>query len=169
MEKKIIVFCCIILGFVLYDYPIFDNEGISYLIILCCFIGITFSVSKIFNPSEKNNYESVEKEADRLENFDGIFSYKNEGFSFTQNKKAYHVKWSEITEVNSIIIPFQEERLNGLEIVTEEINLEFIDIQTPGITKLTNQLIHHLPHWKFDAEMIKINNYGLKKANLYKK
>ncbi len=170
MEKKIIVFCCIILGFVLYNYPIFDNEGISYLIIFCSFIGITFSVSKIFNPSDKNNYESVEKGADHLEDFDGIFSYQKDGFCFSKNKIIEFVKWDEIIEVNSFIIPFlDEERHSGLEIITTKMNYEFNNQQTPGLEKLTNQLIHHLPYWKFDAEIVRINNYGLRKANLYKR
>ncbi|MBM7417519.1 MULTISPECIES: hypothetical protein [Chryseobacterium] len=87
MEKKIIIFCFVVLGFTFYSYPVFDSEGISYLIIFCCFIMITFSVAKIYNPSDKNNYESVEKEVDYLENLDGIFSYQKDGFYFTRNKK----------------------------------------------------------------------------------
>lgn len=170
MEKKIIIVCCIILGWIFYDYPIFDNEGISYFIILCCFGGIVFSVSKILNTSDKNDYESVEKEVDRSANFDGIFSYENDGFYFTQNKKSNFVNWIEILEINFFSIPFlHEENHAGLEIITEKVSYEFNNQQTPGIEKLTNQLIENLSHWNFDAEIIKINNHGLKKANLYKK
>lgn len=170
MEKKIIIFCCIILGFTFYSYPIFDSEGISYLIILCCFAVITFSIAKIYNPTDKNDYESVEKEIDRLENIDGIFSYQKDGFYFTQNKKTDFVKWAEIIEVNSFSIPFlHEERHSGLEIMAEKMAYEFNYQQTPGIEKLTNQLIENLSHWNFGTETVKINNHGLEKANLYKR
>lgn len=170
MEKKITIFCIIILGFTFYSYPIFDSEGISYLIIFCCFAVITFSVAKIFNPTDKNYYESVEKKADELENFNGIFSYEKEGFSFIKDNKTGFIKWAEIIEVNSFSIPFlDDERHTGLEIITEKMSYEFNDQQTPGIEKLTNQLIENLLYWNFDAEAIKINNYGLKKAKLYKR
>ncbi|WP_139420270.1 hypothetical protein [Chryseobacterium mulctrae] len=170
MEKKIIIFCFVVLGFTFYSYPVFDSEGISYLIIFCCFIMITFSVAKIYNPSDKNNYESVEKEVDYLENLDGIFSYQKDGFYFTLKEKTDFIKWAEIIEVNSFSIPFlHEERHSRLEIITEKMGYEFNYQQTSGIEKLTNQLIENLSHWNFDAETVKINNHGLKKTNLYKR
>ncbi|MCQ9634772.1 hypothetical protein MP478_12095 [Chryseobacterium sp. WG14] len=71
--KKIIIISCIILAAVFFNYPVFDSEGISYIIILCCFVVITFSTAKIYNP-DKEDYQSVEKEMDCLLQYGGTFN-----------------------------------------------------------------------------------------------
>ena len=169
MEKNLIIVCCLILGWVFYDYPVFDSEGISYLIIFGCFIVITFSAAKIFNPTG-DSYESVEKKTDELENFDGIFSYKEDGFSMIKDNATNYIKWTQIVEANFFTIPFLHEgRHTGLEIITEEMSYEFNDEQTPGINKFVNKLSENLPYWNYDAQFTQVNNHGLKKANLFKR
>lgn len=171
MEKKIIIACCLILGFIFYYYPIFDHNGITYLIISACFVGICFAGAKLYNPSDEGtDYDTIEKEITQLENFNGIFEYKIEGFYFTQNELTNFVRWDEITEVNSFSIPLQYRgKQNGIEIITNQKSYEFVSENTLGIEKLSNQLFDHLPNWKLDAPVNTINNHGLKKANLFTK
>lgn len=171
MEKKIIIGCCVILSFTFYYYPIFDHNGITYLIIFACFVGICFAGAKLYNPNDEGtDYDTLEKEITQLENFNGIFEYKIEGFYFTQNELTNFVRWDEITEVNSFSIQLQyRERQNGIEIITNQKSYEFVSENTPGIEKLCNQLFDHLPNWKLDASVNTINNHGLQKANLFTK
>jgi len=171
VEKPILIISSIILILILYYYSEFENKGIAYVIILICLISISFSYAKIKNPTEKiDEYKIAEEESDKLENFDGIFEYKNDGFYIKQNRTVEIVKWEEILEVNSFNIPFlKNERQIGYEIITLNKSYEFNDKETPGIFKLGNQLAENLPNWKLDSPTIRVNNRGLEKTNLYKK
>lgn len=142
-----------------------------YGIIFLCLISIAFSYAKIKNPTEsKDEYQKVEEENDKLENFDGIFDYKNDGFYILGNSGCDFIKWSEIIEVNSFSIPvLKRGRQMGYEIITTNKNYEFNDETTPGIFKLGNMLAENLPDWKLDSPTLRVNNYGLEKTNLYKK
>lgn len=165
--KGIIIGSCLIIILVLYNYPVFDSKGVSYLILFSCLAAICFAGAKIYFPSD-DSYESVEKEKNELEVFDGNFKYDKDGFYATQNEVTDFIKWSEIIEVNSFSIPLEYRiRQTGLEIITDHKNYEFNHENTPGIEKLGDQLFNNLPHWKLDAPLIRMNNYGLEKANLY--
>ena len=81
MEKPILIISSIVLVLTLFYYSEFDNKGTAYGILLICFIAIAFSSAKIKHPTEsKDQYQTVEQENDKLENFDGIFEFKKDGF-----------------------------------------------------------------------------------------
>ncbi|NML68229.1 hypothetical protein HHL23_00175 [Chryseobacterium sp. RP-3-3] len=167
--KKIIVISCIIVVLIFFNYPVFDSEGISYLIIFTCFVVICFSGAKIYFPNDKEDYDSVEKEADQLEKYDGDFQYTNEGFYNKQKTPLEFIKWDEIISVHSFSIPISKHtKEEGLEIITDKGSYE-LGRHTPGIEKLTNELYNHLPDWQFNSPTIRINNYGLKKTKLYER
>lgn len=169
MEKPILIISSILLAFTLFYYSEFENKGMAYGIVLICLVAIAFSYAKIKNPTEsKDEYKAVEEENDRLENFDGIFEFKEDRFYI--NKNSEFVKWDEIIEVNSFSIPLLKNgEQTGYEIITANKNYEFNDQQTAGIDKLGNQLAENLPNWKLDSPTIRMNNYGLEKTNLYRK
>lgn len=168
MMKAVTGISCFIAVLVLYNYPVFDNKGISCLILFLCLAAVSFAGAKIYSPDDHDEYETVEKEMDELLNFDGIFEYKKDGFYITQNKITDFVKWSDIIEVNSFNIPLPYRiKQAGLEIITDHKNYEFGSGNTPGIEKLEDQLFRNLSDWKLDSPLIKVNNNGLEKANLY--
>ena len=170
MEKKIIIICCILIGIILYNYPVFDNKGVTYLLTLLCLAIITFSLAKIYNPTDKDDYQKAEKEMDKLLEFDGIFKYRSDGFSVTLDNKTEFIKWTDIVEVNAFTILSQfRDKQTGLELITNSRSYEFGDDYTEGIIKLGEQLSENLPDWKIDPPFIRMNGFGLEKANLYKK
>ncbi|QXU47474.1 hypothetical protein KYG33_11635 [Chryseobacterium sp. D764] len=168
--KKIIALTSVILILTLYNYPIFDDKKITFTIIFMCFIVIIFSVAKLYSSDEKEDYDSVEKEMDKLHNDDGIFQYTNDGFYFKQKNITEFIKWDEIISIYSFRIPspFSERKQSGLEIITERKSYEFDYNVTPGIVRLTDQLYSYLPDWEEDSPM-EINNFGLKKTKLYER
>lgn len=167
--KKIITICCIILVLIYFYYPVFDSEGISYLIIFSCFVVLCFSGAKLYTSNDKEDYDSIEKEADKLEKFDGDFQYTHDGFYNKQKTPLEHIKWEEIVSVHSFSITgLYHSRQSGFEIITYKNNYEF-DKDTPGITKLMHQLYDHLPTWELNAPTIRVNNYGLNKTKLYER
>lgn len=166
--KKIIAISCIILVLIFINYPVFNSEGISYLIIFTCFVAICFSGAKLYSPSDKENYDSVEKEIDIVETYDGIFQYTHDGFYPHQKKTQELIKWDDIVSVSSFSIPgLYHNRETGLEIMTDTSHYEFMDRDTPGIEKLTNELYNHLPNWSLNPQPVRVNNHGLEKAKLY--
>ena len=167
-ERLILAIGILLLLIVLYNYSNFDNKGIAYIFVFLCFAVICFSIAKIFDTKE--DFRSVEKETDKLEKIDGIFKYKKEGFYINQKENSEFIKWTDILEVNAFRIPvLHRTQHNGLEIITEAKTYEFESQQTEGFEKLGKQLFENLPDWKLDSSTIKINNFGLKKTNLYKK
>ena len=170
MEKPVLVISVLILGYVLYNYSDFENSALGYSIIFLCFAAIIFSYYKIKYSNERHDFLTVEKETDDLENFNGIFRYEETGFRFVLSEKNEFVKWDDIVEVNSFSIPFgYRDKQSGIEVVTTERRFEFNQEHIPGIEKLSDQLYDNLPHWNIDSSLVRINNYGLEKANLYKK
>ncbi len=169
MEKPILIISSIVLVLTLFYYSEFDNKGTAYGILLICFIAIAFSYAKIKHPTEsKDEYKAVEEENDKLENFDGIFEFKKDGFYI--DKKSEFVKWDEIMEVNSFSIPLLKRgKQTGYQIITVNKNYEFNDQQTAGIVKLGNQLAENLTNWKPDSPTIRMNNHGLEKTIVYRK
>ena len=169
MKERLILGCGILLLLIiLYNYSNFDNKGLAYISVFLCFAVICFSIAKIFDTKE--DFRSVEKETDRLEKIDGIFEYKKDGFYINQKEKSEFIKWTDILEINAFIIPvLHRTKHNGLEIITKAKTYEFESQQTEGFEKLEKQLFENLPDWKLDSPTIKINNFGLKKTNLYKK
>ena len=168
--KKIIAATCLVLILTLYNYPIFDDKKITFAVIFLCFVVIIFSVAKLYSPVEKEDYDSVEKEMDRLHNDDGIFRYTNDGFYFKQKNITEFIKWDEIISIYSFRIPspFSERKQSGLEIITDRKSYEFDYNVTPGIVKLTDQLYNYLQDWEENSPMV-INNFGLEKTNLYER
>lgn len=171
MEKPILIISSIILLVILYFYSDFDNKNYAYGIIFLCLIAISFSYAKIKNPTDsKDEYEQVEAENDKLEHFDRIFEFKKDGFYVKINKTNEFIKWDEIIEVNSFRIPYLKNSIKtGYEIITQNKSYEFDDQKTAGIYKLGNELSANLSDWKVDATRIRVNNFGLEKANLYRK
>ncbi|MCT2562509.1 hypothetical protein [Chryseobacterium herbae] len=167
--KKILLITCILLVLTFLNYPVFESEGISYLIIFICFVTICFSGAKLYFPSDKDDYDSIEKEIDELEQSDGSFQYTNEGFYNKQKNPLELIKWDEIISVHSFSIPISNHRSEtGLEIITDKNSYEF-NSYTLGIEKLTNELYNHLPDWQLNSPTIRINNHGLKKTKLYER
>lgn len=169
LTKKIIAADLIIVALVYIYYPVFDSEKISYFIIFSCFTVLCFSVSKIYAPSDKENYESIEKEMDWRHADDGIFQYFNDGFYIKQKMPMEEIKWKDIVSVHSFSISiFADTRQNGIEIITNQKRYEFIYENIPGLEKLTDQLASHLPDWKFHSPTIR-NNAGTEKTILYQR
>jgi hypothetical protein len=166
IEKIIIALSCLVLIYIWYDYPVFDNKGIASVVAFSCLATITFAIAKIYSPTDKDDYKTVEKESDRLQELDGIFKYKKDGFYVTLDNKTDFIKWTEIIEVNTLIIPNHH---SGLEIITSNNKYEFNDEYTEGLVKLGNQLYENLPDWKLDSQHIRMNTFGLGKVNLYKR
>lgn len=164
---KILIFIVsLVLIFVFYNYPVFNSTGISYIIILACFIIICFAGAKLYTSDIKKDYESVEKEMNELHSKDGNFQYKNDGF-YTKNE---FIKWDEIIEVNSFSIPvLHRQHQTGIEIITDKKHYEFNNENTSGIEKLTDKLYENLPDWETDPALNRVNNHGLEKASLYKR
>ncbi|MDC8105416.1 hypothetical protein ACNFU2_10965 [Chryseobacterium sp. PTM-20240506] len=166
--KTIIIMCCLVVLWVYMYYPVFDSEGISYFIIFSCFTVLCFSIAKIYSSDTKTDYESIEKETDRLEKLDGNFKYTADGFYHKHKNQPEFIRWDEIVSVYSFSIPFFDDRQTGLEIITDKNQYEF-DQEIPGITKLTHMLEQNLPDWDSNAPTLRINNYGLEKAKLYER
>jgi len=170
MEKPVLVISVLVFGYVLYNYSDFENSAVGYSIIFLCFAAIIFSYYKIKYPSDRHDFLTVEKEINDLENHNGFFRYEEKGFHFLLSGKNEFVKWDDIVEVNSFSIPVgYQSRQSGIEVVTVERNFEFNQEHISGIEKLSDQLYENLPNWKVDSPLVKINNYNLEKANLYKK
>jgi hypothetical protein len=169
--KKILVLSCLILILIFFNYPIFDSTGISYIFIFLSFTAICFAGAKLWTSKNgKDDYESVEKETDKLYSDDGIFQYTNDGFYVNRDNLKEYVKWDEIVEVNSFNIPIlHREEQRGIEVITDKNNYEFNSNNTTGIEKLTDKLYENLPNWKENPALVRINNYGLKKAKLYER
>lgn len=155
----------------LYFYTDFNSSGTAYLCILLSSIVIIFSYLKLKYSNEKrNDYETVEKENDELETKDGIFEYKKDGFYVKHNQSVEFIKWNDILEVNSFSVRvFESTKHSGLEIITLTKSYEFNNEFIEGIVKLSIQLSENLPNWNVYPEMQKMNNFGLEKANLYRK
>ncbi|KAB1230167.1 hypothetical protein [Chryseobacterium viscerum] len=168
--KKIIAVSSLVLVLTLFYYPILDDKKISFAVIFLCFVGIIFSAAKLYSPDEKEDYESFEKEMDKLYEDDGIFQYTDNGFYIKQKNTAELIKWNEIVSIHSFIIPspFNKSQ-SGLEIITDSKSYEFDDKVTPGIIKLKDQLSSNLPTWELDSPTVRVNNFGLKKTKLYEK
>lgn len=167
--KKIIALTSVILILTLYNYPIFDDKKITFTIIFMCFVVIIFSVAKLYSSDEKEDYDSVEKEMDRLHEDNGIFEYTIDGFYFKQKNITEFIKWDEINTINRFTFPVKPYGgQSGLEVITDQKNYEFNDKTNPGIVKLTDQLYSYLPDWEEDSPM-EINNFGLKKTKLYER
>ena len=170
LEKILIAVSCLVLIYISYDYPIFDNKGITSLVIFACLAIIIFCIAKIYSPTDKDDYGKVEKEMDRLHQLDGIFEYRSDGFSVTLDDKTEFIKWTDILEVNAFTVPSKfRDRQTGLELITKNRSYEFGDDHTEGIMKLGEQLYENLPDWRLDPPYIRMNSFGLEKANLYKK
>lgn len=169
--KKIIAVTCLVLILTLYNYPIFDDKKITFAVIFLCFAVIVFSIAKLYSPVEKEDYDSIEKEMDKLHDDDGIFQYTDEGFYFKQKNSTELILWDEIISIYSFRIPspFSKRKQSGLEIITDRKSYEFNYTVTPGIVKLADQLYNQLPDWKEDYSPMDINNFGLEKTKLYER
>ncbi|MDR3025878.1 hypothetical protein [Chryseobacterium sp.] len=168
--KTIIAATCLVLILTLYNYPILDDKKITFAVIFLCFVLIIFLVTKLYFPIEKEDYDSFEKEMDRLHNDDGIFQYTDNGFYFKQKNITEFIKWNEITTVNRFTFPAKPYGgQSGLEVITDQKNYEFNDKTTAGILKLTDQLYNNLPNCKIDSPTLRVNNFGLEKTNLYER
>ncbi|WP_313090015.1 hypothetical protein [Chryseobacterium flavum] len=167
--KKIIAVTCLILALTLYNYPVYDDKKITFAIIFICFAVLVFSIAKLYSPDEKD-YDHFEKEMDKLHEYDGIFQYTTGGFYIKQNSNPEFIQWDEIKSVYSFSIPSAfDDRQSGLEIITDEKSYEFDYKVTPGIVKFGDQLSTHLPGWKLDSSMVRMNNSGLFKTKLYER
>lgn len=167
--KKIIAADILIIVLIYLYYPVFGSESISYFIIFLCFVVLCFSIAKMYAPSDQENYESVEKEMDKKYADDGIFQYTDDGFYVNRKKTTEWIKWDQIISVYSFSIPIlHRTRQTGLEIITDENSYEFTYENTPGIEKLTDQLISHLPDWKLDSSTIR-DNSGAEKTMLFQR
>ncbi|MDW9379933.1 hypothetical protein [Chryseobacterium sp. JV558] len=168
--KKIIAVSSLVFILTLYNYPIFNDKKITFAAIFLCFFVIIFSTAKLYFPSDKEDYDSVEKEMDRLYNDNGIFQYTDEGFYVKQKNITEFIKWDEINTVNRFAFPVKPYGgQSGLEVITDQKNYEFNDKTTSGILKLTDQLYNNLPNCKIDSPTIRVNNFGLEKTKLYER
>lgn len=162
--KKIIFIVSLLLALILYNYPVFNSSGISYILILSCFIFFCFAGAKLYTSNTKHDYDSIEKESDTLQRNDGDFQYTNDGFYI---KKEF-IKWNQIVEVNSFHIPIlHRQHQSGIEVITYHNHYEFNDNNTSGIEKFIDKLYENLPDGEIISASTRINNYGLKKIKLY--
>lgn len=171
MFKLSIFISVSIIILIYFNYP-FQSEGISYAIVLTCSIIIVFSGIKLWTDKNLPNedYDSYEKKLNKTRDENGIFSYSEDGFSFTIKKQRYCIKYSEIVAVNSFSIPSGYRTSDsGLEIITENESFEFETKTIIGLEKLADKLCDNLPNWKMDAEFSDINNFGLKKSNIFER
>lgn len=167
--KKIIAATGFILILTCFYYPVFDDKKVSLGIIFLSLTVLAFSIAKLYSHN-KNDYDSFEKEMDRLHEDDGIFQYTSNGFYFKQNNITEYVKWDEIAVVNRFTFPgVSYDRQSGLEVITDLKNYEFNNETTSGIIKLTNQLYNYLPGWEMNSPTVRINNFGLEKTKLYER
>lgn len=172
MKKSILfsIIAVIILIAVFIYYPVWDQEWLSYAIIFICFAMLCFSGAKIMTANEPADYDSTEKQMDKLYTEDGIFSYTSEGFYFTtESESKKYIKYSDILEVNTFKIPFLHEQTHsGIELITSDEKYEFIDQYCKGIEKFTEQLSDNLPfHHNHESKMT--NNHGLRKKEFIPK
>lgn len=171
MTKLLLAISTIASIVILYYFSDFTNSGIAYILLFCSLSVATFCIVKLKYPSdEKDEYAEVEKENDRLEQLDGIFTYHDSGFSFMKDHKTEFVCWDDILEVNSYNIPiFRGTTQSGLQVVTKNNCYDFDDHPNQGLEKLTNQLINNLPDWRLDQPTEVINGQGTTKTNLFKR
>lgn len=89
MAKRITFVTALILIYTLFNYPV--NKGYPLLILLISFVILCFSVAKIYsdyeNLEKEETFEEVEKNMNKIEQNNGIFEYKNDGF--ISNKKNH--------------------------------------------------------------------------------
>lgn len=171
MAKFLVALSISIIILIYFNYP-FKSEGISFLIVLICLIVLSFAGAKCWSKGElqDESFEAVENEMDKKHQIDGSFKYVSDGFYFKNDKVSEFVKWDEIIEVNAFSIPAgRQSKHTGLEVITIDKQFEFGDKDTIGIEKFGDKLFENLTDWKLNAEFSRVNNYGLEKANLFKR
>lgn len=144
MAKRIAFVTVLILIYTLYNYSV--NKGYPFLVLLICFSILCFSIAKIYSDSEKleeETFESVEKNINRIEQNNGIFEYKNDGFYIKQKNSLEFIKWSEIESITHFNLKMLKNVYqNGIEIVTNKkiYKIHNDDEQTIGIEKFEKEM-----------------------------
>ena len=121
MAKRITFVTALILIYTLFNYPV--NKGYPLLILLISFVILCFSVAKIYsdyeNLEKEETFEEVEKNMNKIEQNNGIFEYKNDGFYIKQKKSLEFIKWNEIESITHFNLNMLKGVYqNGIEIVT---------------------------------------------------
>lgn len=169
MAKKIIVLASIALFYTAYSYHV--NKGFPLIVFLVCLSIIAFSIAKIYSDSalnDENTFEETEKKFDKINNNDGIFEYKSDGFYLKQNKTREYIKWIEIESV----IYFDYHILKnvnstGIEISTSHkiYKIHNNDERSMGIEKFENELNKNInKNELYDSEVL---SDGSSKTPLY--
>ena len=171
MAKVITFFTSIILIYIIYNYPV--NKGYPLLGFLLCLIVLSFSASKIYSDYKKmgdENYENVEKNTDKILKNNGIFEYKNDGFSIKQGNTLDFVKWIDVESISHFELKMLKNvSQNGIEIVTNKkiYKIHNNDEQTIGLEKFENEVNKNLSIEKlYDSEVL---SDGSSKTLLYQK
>ena len=142
--KKLIIITSLILIFTIYKYD--TNNGYPLLVKLICFVVLVFSFTKLQDENTKEEtFEEVEKKNDIIQNNDGIFDYKNDGFYIKQKKSLEFIKWNEIESITHFNLNMLKGVYqNGIEIVTNK-----------KIYKIHNDKEQSMGIEKFEIEMNK--------------
>lgn len=143
-SKILIIICCIVIGFVYFNYP-FHSKNVSFLIVFICSAIIILSYVRLkYSDETPKSYEETEKKMDEIYKKDGIFKYVNDGFYITRNNSITYIKWNEILEINTFLISMGRGYQGGLEIVTNEKSIELNSNNSPGFEKFTLQINNNL-------------------------
>lgn len=148
MAKKITFVTALILIYTLYNYSV--KKGYPLLVLLICFTILCFSIAKIYSDSEKldeETFENAEKKANRIEQNNGIFDYKNDGFYIKQKKSLEFIKWNDIESITHFNLNMLKGVYqNGIEIVTNKkiFKIHNDQEQTMGIEKFEIEMNKNL-------------------------
>lgn len=167
--KKLIFITALILIFIIYKYD--TNNGYPLLIKLICFVVLVFSFTKLQDENTKEEtFEEVEKKNNIIQNDDGIFEYKKEGFYIKQKKTLEFIKWDDIERISHFNLKMLKNVYqNGIEIVTNKkiYKIHNNDEQTIGLEKFENEVNKNLSIEKlYDSEVL---SDGSSKTLLYQK
>lgn len=159
MAKTITFVTAIILIYTLFNYPI--NKGYPLLVLIICLVILCFSAAKIYsdyqNFEEEETFENVEKKTNEIEQNNGIFEYKNDGF-YIKQKSMNFIKWNEIESITHFNINMLKGVYqNGIEIVTNNkiYKIHNDDNQTTGIEKFEIEMNKNLVITEiYDSEVL---------------
>ena len=173
LDKVLICGSLLTIYYIYVNYP-FISTGISFLIIFLSLSISTIVVVKAYNPTEKNDYESVEKKMDQIYQFDGIFKYNNDGFYINKYDTSVYIKWNEIDEISNFLLGVGKDTQAGLELIVNNKSIEINSNNSPGFEKfilMINTKLDIDPSWtvNYTNNPENIVRGGLYKKRIYKK
>lgn len=148
MAKKITIITSLMMIYLLYNYSV--SKGYPLLFLLIGLAILSFSISKIYldyHFVKEETFEEVEKNINRIEENNGIFEYKNDGFYIKQKKHVDFVKWSDVDSITHFNLNMLKHvQQDGIEIATTNkiYKIHNNDQQTIGIEKFEIEMNKNL-------------------------